>query len=170
MPGIIARYAILFVLLVFVQVLVCNNIILFGLAVPLVFIYFILRLPSQLNVKWVLTLSFLLGFAVDIFSDTPGVNALSCTVLAYLRLPLLRLYSGSDELLARIIPSIASLGIAVYAKYMVTFTLLYCTLCFSLEYFTFTYLGRMTLKILASTAFTSLLLLGLDALMRGQKE
>ena len=77
----------LFPILILVQVLVFNHIMLFNLAVPFVFIYFILRLPIGMPANLVLSLSFLIGMLVDIFSDTPGVNALACTVLAAVKTP-----------------------------------------------------------------------------------
>ncbi len=164
MPQSILRYAILLVVLILAQVLICNHIMLFGVAMPIVFIYFLLTLPMSTNPKLVLTLGFLSGFLVDLFADTPGVNALSCTVIAGLRRPVFHLYSGNDEMLAGVIPSISSLGFAIYAKYLVSLVFLYCLMSFSLEYFTFAYFGQMTGKVLASTLLSSLLLAGIDGL------
>lgn len=78
----ILKFALLSVILVLCQVIVFNHICLFGVAVPLVFIYSLVRLPLNLNVNWVMTLGFLLGLTVDVFSNTQGVNALSCTLLS----------------------------------------------------------------------------------------
>ena len=73
---------VILICLVFVQVLVCNNIMLFNVAMAFVFIYVIIRLPMDLNVNWLLTWAFFSGLAVDVFADTPGVNSLACTLLA----------------------------------------------------------------------------------------
>ena len=69
------KYALMFVLLVTAQAIVFNHLILFDVAVPLVFIYLIVFLPVTLGTNLSVTLSFLAGFFLDIFCDTPGVNA-----------------------------------------------------------------------------------------------
>lgn len=46
----ILKFALLSVILVLCQVIVFNHICLFGVAVPLVFIYSLIRLPLNLNV------------------------------------------------------------------------------------------------------------------------
>ena len=93
----ILKYLLLFVVLVVAQVVVFNHLCLFNVAVPLVFIYFIVKLPVNLSVNWAMAVSFLLGLMVDIFSNTQGMNALACTVLAAIRLPMLRLYFPREE-------------------------------------------------------------------------
>ena len=90
------RYLFLFVIVVLLQVIIGNNIHLFGVAIPFFYIYFILRLPLSLSVNWVMTLAFVLGLTIDIFSNTPGMNALACVVLAALRKPVLNLYVDSQ--------------------------------------------------------------------------
>ena len=71
------RYFFLFIVVVFLQVTIGNNIHLLGVAIPFLYIYFIIRLPLSLSVNWTLTLAFILGLVIDIFSNTPGMNALA---------------------------------------------------------------------------------------------
>ena len=77
----VLQFATLFVGMLLAQ-LICNRICLFGVAVPIVFIYFIIRLPMNLSVNWVMCLSFMLGLFVDIFENTQGMNALSANCVA----------------------------------------------------------------------------------------
>lgn len=160
----ILQHTMLFILLVLAQAVVFNNLCLYSIAFPLVFIYFILRLPIDLHVNWVLTLSFILGLTIDIFSDTQGLNALCCTTLGVLRRPLLHLYVLRDEDLAGAEPSIKSLGMVVYMKYLFTMTLIYCFLYFVVEAFTWFNPLRLLLRIAASFVFTFILILGIDSL------
>lgn len=127
------QFILLGIILVLAQVIVFNHICLFNVAVPLVFIYLIVRLPITLSVNRLLTIAFVLGLTVDIFSDTYGMNTLSCTVLAMMRKPILRLYVPREEDLTRPEPSMYTLGTATYLKYLLTMTLLYCTLIFIIE-------------------------------------
>ena len=64
------RYFFLFIVVVFLQVTIGNSIHLLGVAIPFLYIYFIIRLPLLLSVNWTLTLAFILGLVIDIFSNT----------------------------------------------------------------------------------------------------
>lgn len=158
-------FTLLFVTVVLAQVLICNHIVLFGLAVPIVFIYFIIRLPMSMSTNWLLTLSFLLGFTVDIFSDTPGVNALACTLLAIAKRPALYAYIPRDDRTKDIIPSLSTLGPGVYAKYLITMVGIFCLLAFSIEYFNFASVKDIAIMAASSTLLSFVLLIGIDSLV-----
>ncbi|MBD5370314.1 MAG: rod shape-determining protein MreD [Bacteroides sp.] len=156
----------LFPILILVQVLVFNHIMLFNLAVPFVFIYFILRLPIGMPANLVLSLSFLIGMLVDIFSDTPGVNALACTVLAAVKTPVFYAYVPRDDKTKRIVPAISTLGWQTYAKFLITMVAIFCLLCFIVEYFSFA--GFLNILAMAgtSTALSFFLIFGIDSLIK----
>lgn len=158
------KFLLLAVILVLIQVTVFNNICLFGVAVPMVFIYVILRLPLTLSTGWVLTVSFLLGLTVDIFSNTQGMNSLACTLLGAARRPVLGLYFPREDELANPEPSMSSLGVPVYVKYALSMALIYCTLIFIIEAFTFFNPLQLLLRILCSTILSTLLILAVDGL------
>lgn len=151
--------------LVIVQVLVCNSIMLFNVAMAFVFIYVIIRLPMDLSVNWLLTWAFFSGLSVDIFSDTPGVNSLACTLLAMLKRPMLYAYVPRDDRTKNIVPSLMSLGFSVYGKYLLSMSCIYCLLAFTIEYFNFADVKEIVIMTVASSAFTFMLLLGIDSLL-----
>lgn len=93
----VIQFTVLFITLVLAQAIIFNHVCLYNVALPFLFIYFIIRLPITLSPNWVMTLGFLLGATIDIFSDTLGMNALACTIIAALRRPVLRLYIPRDE-------------------------------------------------------------------------
>ena len=164
------QFILLALILVLAQVIVFNHICLFNVAVPLVFIYLIVRLPITLSLNWTLTIGFFLGLVVDIFSDTYGMNALSCTVLAMLKRPVLRLYVPREEDLSRPEPSMQSLGTAVFVKYLLSMTLIYCILIFVIEAFTFFNPLQLVLRIVFSTLLSLILMLGIDSIMTPRSE
>lgn len=164
------QFLLLGFILVLAQVIVFNHICLFNMAVPMVFFYLIIRLPITLSVNWLLTIGFFLGLTVDIFSDTYGMNALACTVEAMLRRPILRLYVPREEDLTRPEPSMYSLGTSAYLKYLLTMTLLYCTLIFLIEAFTFFNPIQLVLRIVSSAILSMVLMLGIDSLMTPRSE
>ncbi|MDE6391645.1 MAG: rod shape-determining protein MreD [Muribaculaceae bacterium] len=151
--------------LVLVQVLVCNNIMLFNVAMAFVFIYVIIRLPMDLSVNWLLTWAFFSGLTVDAFADTPGVNSLACTLLAMLKRPMLYAYIPRDDRTKNIVPSLSSLGFAVYGKYLLSMSTVYCLLAFTIEYFNFADVREIVIMSVASAVLTFLILLGVDSLM-----
>lgn len=160
----ILKYLLLFLILVVAQVVVFNHLCLFNVAVPLVFVYFIIKLPVNLPVNWAMTFSFLIGLTVDIFSNTQGMNALACTILAVARIPVLRLYFPREDDMSNPEPSLRTLGPAVYMKYLLTAVFIYCALFFLIEAFTFYNWGLMLMRILASTLLTFIILLAFDSL------
>lgn len=157
-------FTFLFFIMIVVQVLICNHIAIFNVAVPIIFIYFIIRLPIALGNGALFTLSFLIGFIVDIFSDTPGVNSLACTLLAALKRPVFYAYIAKDDKTKDITPSIASMGVGVYCKYLVTMVGIYCLLAFSIEYFNFADVKEIVILSVSSCALTFISLLAIDCL------
>ena len=153
------KYLGLFVICVITQVLI------FHVAFPIVFIYFIIRLPIYLGLQWVFILSFLLGLCVDIFSDTPGVNALASTLISAIRKPLYYAYVNKDDLTSRIIPCVSMMGIIDYAKYLISFVIIYCILAFTIEYFSFANVKSLVIMVGASGLFSFVILLAIDCLI-----
>lgn len=83
-----------FTLLVLVQILVFNRLNFFGFINPLVYVLFIYWYPIKENTTTFLIISFLLGFCIDIFSDTLAINAAATVTIAYFRPVLMRFVFG----------------------------------------------------------------------------
>lgn len=166
----VIQFFILYVLMVLAQVIVFNRICLFGYAVPLVFVYFIIKLPVTLHINWVLTVSFLLGLTIDIFSDTQGMNALACTVMGLMRKSVLHLYFPREDDMTSSQPSMRSLGVSVYLKYVFSISLIYCTLFFFIENFSLFNPGRLFIKIASSTLLTFIILTAIESLRSRRNE
>lgn len=164
------RYIIAYLLLVPLQALVFDHMVLFNVAVPFVFIYLIVMLPLTMSTNLSVLLGFLAGFGMDLFADTPGMNSLSCTLLAFARKPLFHLYVTMDDDLAGRSPSTQTMGPAAFLKYVLTVSLVYCTLIFSIEAFQIFIPELMLTRIVASTLYTFLLLYTLDSLLIRRRE
>lgn len=161
----IFKFTVLFILILLIQVLICNHISLFNVAIPIVFIYFIIRLPIAMGKGWLFTLSFLIGLCVDICSDTPGVNSLASTLLAAFKRPIYYAYVQRDDKTKNLIPSISSLGVATYCKFLVTIVGVYCLMAFTIEYFNFADVKEIVILSAASCALTFIILLAIDCLI-----
>ncbi len=158
-------YILLFVILVLIQVLLLNHIVLFNCAVCLIFIYFLIKLPINLSPNILLTLGFILGLSVDILSDTPGLNALCCTILASLKKSVFYAYEQHDDQKRNISPSIGTMGFLNFSKFVFSLSAIYCLLVFFVEFVNFTDVVQILIKAGASTAFTFLVILAVDSLI-----
>lgn len=158
------RFTGLFVVLVLLQVLIFNHILLFGVAVPLIFIYFIISLPIGINLNLLYTLSFLIGFIVDVFSDTMGLNSLSCILMSVVKTPVFYAYIPRDDESRFMYPSIRSMGWMNYSKYLISMTAIYCLLLFVIEYLSFASFGLILLMFAGSTILSFFLMLAAESI------
>ena len=165
----IVQFITLFLALVVLQ-LVCNRIVLFNVAMPVVFIYLILRLPVNLHGGWVLTIAFFSGLIIDIFNNTPGMNALACTILAAIRRPVFNAFVSRENDMNVPIPSVDSMGIGDYFKYMATLVSVYCTLIFLIQAFSLHNILLTLARIAASSVLSVIIIFGLDSLVSTSRE
>lgn len=147
---------ILFFSLLFLQVFVLNNILLFGYINPYLYIAFVFLYPIKENRIPFLFYSFLLGLFVDFFSDTGGIHAFSILVIAYLRLFFVRLYFRK---VAADYPffKLKSESFGKIFNYVVTLTIIHHLIYFSFANFSFHNFSNVLLNTLFSSIFTLLL-------------
>lgn len=74
-----------FVLLLAVQIIIFNNMNFLGYISPFPYLLFIILYPVNGNKSGLLIASFLLGLIMDMFSNSGGIHATACLVLAYFR-------------------------------------------------------------------------------------
>ena len=165
----VIQFIALFIALLLLQ-LVCNKIVLFNVAMPVVFIYLILRLPVNLHSGWVLTIAFFTGLILDIFNNTLGMNSLACTILAAVRRPMINVFVSRENDMNIPIPSVDSMGVGDYFKYMATLVTLYCTLIFFIQAFTLHNIVLTLLRIACSSVLSIIIIFGLDTLVSTRRE
>ena len=157
------------ILLVLLQAVVCNHICVFDIATPFVFIFIILQLPLSLSINWVMTIAFFVGLSVDIFSDTQGMNALACLLLAVLRHPIFSMYVFRDDKFEDIAPSVATVGVPTYFKYALTASNLYCILICTIQDFSFAEIPLVVMRIIGCTILTTMTVVAIDLLLNSHK-
>ena len=86
-----------FIGLVLLQVLILNNVHIAGYATRFLYIYFILKFNSGTSRNELMLWAFFFGLTIDVFSDTPGMNAAATVLLAFLRPSLLRLFTPRES-------------------------------------------------------------------------
>ena len=85
-----------FILLVLAQVLIFNQLNFFGFINPMVYVLFFYWYPLRNNRPLFLLVGFLLGFVIDLFSDTMALHAIASVTLAYIRPVLMRFCFGAN--------------------------------------------------------------------------
>ncbi len=142
-----------FVGLVLLQVLVLNHVHILGYGTPFVYIYFILKYNSSVSRNMLMLWAFALGLMVDVFSNTPGMNAAALTLLAFVRGSLLRLVSLRDSA-DDYEPGIRTLGVSSYFRYLLLSATLFCMVLLLIDAFSFFNLSLLLLKIVTATVTT----------------
>ncbi len=74
-----------FTLLILLQIIVLDNINLFGFLNPILYILFIITYKFDQNQTLFIFFCFLLGFIIDLLTQSSGANTISCLILGYLR-------------------------------------------------------------------------------------
>ena len=134
------------------------------------FIYLILRLPVNLHSGWVLTVAFFSGLLMDIFTNTPGMNSLACTMMAAVRRPVFNLFVSRENDMNIPIPSVDSMGIGDYFKYMATLVTIYCALIFLIQAFSLHNIVLTLARIAGSSILSIIIIFGLDSLVSTRRE
>lgn len=154
------KYAVMFVVLVLVQVLILNNIQFSGLINPYVYILFVLLLPFTIPGYLLLGISFILGISVDIFSNTPGIHAGATVLLGFVRPALARLISSREIIEKGNTPGMSQLGFASFLKYTVIAVLIHHLFLFYAEAFSFGSFFETFFRYVLSSFFSILIILG----------
>ncbi len=146
-----------FVTFVLVQAIVLGRIHLFGVATPLLYIYFVVQFPRNFP-KWAgLLWGFFMGFFIDMFTNTPGLAAASLTLIAAIQPYYLELFLSRDTA-EDMKPALSTMGFTRYVYYVVPQVLLFCLLFFTLEHLSFFNLTHWALCILGSSVITLVLI------------
>lgn len=153
------QFLFLFVGAVLLQVLLFDNIRLFGFITPYPYLIFILLLPASLNRTLSVTLGFALGLAVDYFSFTLGLHAAACTLVAFLQ-PLVQQWLQSTQSQnCEDVPSLAARGFTWSLQYTLLLVLLHHFAIFLLAAPSWEHLGYVVLKITATAVLTTAIIL-----------
>ena len=151
-----------FIFLILLQVFILDNIQFMGYINPMIYVLFILSLPVRFP-KWaLLILAFIMGLIIDVFSNTAGIHSFALVFAAFLRTPVINIFTSLDEG-ANPTPSFHTFGVSAYVKYVVILVLIHHFILFFIESFSFLHLTLLIPKIIISSTVTILLILGLQS-------
>jgi len=163
--NIILKNTIRFIVLVLIQVAILNNIQVSGFLNPYMYVLFILLLPFETPNWLLLSLSFLLGFSVDIFSGTLGMHASACVFMGYIRPYVLNYLSLRDGYEIGTYPGISYYGFAWFFKYALVLVIAHHSFLFIIEAFSFSNFSETMVRIIFSSFFSLTLIVTSQFLM-----
>jgi len=159
-----------FLILVFVQVFLLKNTIIYGLNVPYLYILFILLLPFE-TPNWLLfLLAFLMGITIDLFNDTLGLHATACTMLALFRILLISITVQKDNYDHDPEPSLSLMGFRWFFFYVLILTFIHHFFLLNFEVFKISEIGSTLSRVILSSIFTVILIFVSELLFFKKKQ
>lgn len=157
-----------FAILAAIQTLIFNHIHLYGYATAYIYLLFILKMPRFVTRNKQMMWAFALGLIVDMFGNTPGINAAAATMLAFMRNYILAMFipNGMTE---DFIPGTKVLRWSAYIGYTAICTILFCTTLFLLELFTLTRPMHLAISVVSSTLLTLLFVTVIESFNKGNR-
>ena len=149
-------FALLFLFVVLLQVLILNNVLFLGYVNPYLYIIFLFLFPLKKDRFRFLFIAFLLGLSIDVFSDSGGIHAFSTLTIAYFRLFFIKVFFSKYE----VDYPFFNLSLEPFGKkfnYVATLTLIHHFILFSFANFSFHNFSQVLLNTLYSSVFTLLL-------------
>lgn len=157
-----------FFILVLVQVLIFNHIDFMGDINPYIYILFIILFPAKNNRTLFVFIAFLLGFFVDVFSDSGGVHAAACVTIAYIRPIFLKFSFGTVYDYQSI--KFNHTDISSRFSYFAALIVVHHLILFSLEIFNISKVLLILQKTLFSGIFTIILCLMMTVLFSPKRK
>lgn len=126
---------------------------------PVLYFLFILWLPFSINRSWQMIIAFVFGLCMDYFTATPGLHAIPCVLIAYLRPFLLAILMPQEKTeVSYAEPSIKSLGWMPYAVYILILTFIHHACLVFIEWVQFGDILYFIGKVSATLAVSVLLI------------
>ena len=153
MIRVLIKYAIMFIALVLIQVLVLNQVQFSGFANPYINILFIILFPINSPKYAILIFAFIIGLTIDIFSNSLGIHSASTVFIAYIRPNVIRIISSREEDRNEY-PGLKQNKFRWFLTYTSILVFIHHFLLFYLEIFTFSNFFGTLYKIVVSSALT----------------
>lgn len=151
-------YILLFIITVLLQVFLFDNLSISLYLNPLVYIVFLALLPLDTPPVALLGAGLGLGIVMDYAMGAAGINTIATLLIAFLRPMLINLLYGHDNAKEGGIPSSGRMGNRIFINYLLLLTLIHHTVFFLLEALSWSRLPFTALRIVISTAVTTLFL------------
>lgn len=156
------RLAAILAIAILLQAVVLDNIDFLGPCNPFVYIIFILAAPFGCSTILLMVMSAIVGLAVDVVSNTPGMHMAACILIAFIRQYVLRLLAFRSAYKDDDMPSAATCGSLWFFKYTLIMVAVHHVALFCVEQFDSFYLLPTLLRIGLSVVASSIIIILFD--------
>lgn len=150
-----------FLILLIVQIVICQHVCLFGYMTPALFLLALFLLPLELPLSLQYLIGFATGFVVDAFAHTLGVSTFACTLIMFLRPFIVRFLNGTNinrfENIDRPIPGVKDFRWILL--YTLILTSVYQVVSVLLETMSFRNFGHTLLVMIGNTVLSVFVIL-----------
>lgn len=153
MIRIISKYVVMFISLVLVQVLIFNQVQFSGFFNPYIYVLFVILLPLSAPRYLILVSAFLLGFVIDVFSNSLGVHSAATVFVAYIRPLVIRLISNREDDRSDY-PGLNQNKLSWFINYVFIIVFLHHAILFYFEVYTFANFFNTLYRVILSSLFS----------------
>ena len=157
-------------LLMAIKMLVLHYVYLGGYVMPMLYVLFILMLPTGMKRIPLLLIAFGTGLLMDIMSNALGFHALACTVVAMLRIWFADSILTRNEPVTINTPSVFSVTPQYFITYLMLMLAAFYLVFYTAELFGFRGFGGVLLATVCSTLVTTLLVVLYQLVFLKKKE
>ena len=152
-----------YIIVMLLQVLLFDQLQLWGACHPYVYVLCLLMLPITLPHSVDMVLGAAVGVVMDVFCNSLGVHMAACILLMFIRPYVIgAIVSDKDRLNEQI--SLHAIGMEAMIKYVVILVLIHHLTVFTLAAWSWRHIGFVLLETVVSSIVTILLIMGYNAL------
>ena len=152
-----------YILVMLLQVLLFDQLQLFGVCHPYIYILCLLMMPITLPHSVDMIIGAIAGLVMDIFCNSLGVHTMACIFLMFIRPYLLSaLVNDKDRLNEQI--SLRTLGAEAMFRYVAILVVLHHLMVFMLAAWSWSHIGFVLLETIVSSVLTIVVIFGYNVL------
>lgn len=153
-----------YVLVMLLQVLLFDQLQLWGVCHPYIYILCLLMMPITLTHSTDMIIGAVAGLIMDVFCNSLGIHMAACILLMFVRPYLLGGFVNDKDRLNEQI-SLRTVGTEAMIKYVVTLVIIHHLTVFSLAAWSWHHIGFVLMETIVSSTVTSLIIMGYNVLI-----
>ena len=152
-----------YIVVMLLQVLLFNQLQLWGACHPYIYVLCLLMMPITLSHSASMLIGAIVGLIMDVFCNSLGVHMAACILLMFIRPYLIGLIVNDKDRLNEQI-SLRAIGMEALIKYVVILVLIHHLAVFMLAAWSWLHFGFVLLETVVSSMITIIIIIGYNAL------
>lgn len=152
-----------FIVVMVLQILLFNQLQLWGVCHPYVYVLCLLMMPITLPHSVDMVIGAVVGLLMDVCCNSLGIHTASCILVMFLRPYLIAAFVNEKERLTEQI-SIRTIGFEAFIKYAVLIVMIHHLAVFMLAAWSWSHIGFVLAETVVSSMMTLLLIIGYSIL------